>query len=79
MYSKTKLALKYIQYLLRASNGKGHGVHPPFVYDFIRHVLNSKEQPAYFSEIESTNNEAKKQQIFFAFNRLGRSSLSRAG
>ncbi|MEO8116893.1 MAG: class I SAM-dependent methyltransferase [Bacteroidota bacterium] len=52
MYSKTKLALKYIQYLLRAANGKGHGVHPPFVYDFIRHVLNSKEQPAYFSEIE---------------------------
>lgn len=52
MYSKTKLALKYFQYLLRASNGKGHGVHPPFVYDFIRHVLNSKEQPAYFSEIE---------------------------
>lgn len=52
MYSKTKLALKYFQYLLRAANGKGHGVHPPFVFDFIQHVLNSKNQPAYFSEIE---------------------------
>lgn len=52
MYSKSKLALKYIQYLLHASNGKGHGVHPPFVFDFIQHVLNSKNQPAYFLEIE---------------------------
>lgn len=53
MYSKTTLALKYIHYLLNAANGKGHGVHPPFVYDFIKHVLNSKTNPAYFSEIES--------------------------
>ncbi|MBS1729763.1 MAG: class I SAM-dependent methyltransferase [Bacteroidetes bacterium] len=53
MYTKKKIALKYIQYLLRASNGKGHGVHPPFLYDFIRHVLNSKENPVCFKEIEN--------------------------
>lgn len=53
MYSKTKLAVKYIQYLLHASNGKGHGVHPPFVYDFVRKVLNSKKAPGYFLEIEA--------------------------
>jgi hypothetical protein len=27
---------------MTASNGKGHGVHSPFVYDFIIHVLNDR-------------------------------------
>jgi hypothetical protein len=33
----------YIKYYFNASNGKGHGVHSPFVYSFIRSVLNNKE------------------------------------
>ena len=40
MFSSNQIAGRYLQYLLRASNGKGHGTHSPFVYDFIRHVLN---------------------------------------
>ncbi len=42
MYSSFQLAKKYIQYYLTASNGKGHGTHSPFVFDFILHVLNNK-------------------------------------
>ncbi len=53
MYSKTTLALKYIQYLLRAKNGRGHGIHAPFVYDFVEHVLQCKTQPSYFAAIEN--------------------------
>lgn len=34
---------KYFNYYLNASNGKGHGVHSPFVFNFITAVLNSKE------------------------------------
>jgi len=34
---------KYFNYYFNASNGKGHGVHSPFVYSFIRSVLNNKE------------------------------------
>jgi len=33
----------YFKYYFNASNGKGHGVHSPFVYSFIRSVLNNKE------------------------------------
>ena len=33
----------YFKYYFNASNGKGHGVHSPFVYNFIRSVLNNKE------------------------------------
>jgi len=34
---------KYFNYYLNASNGKGHGVHSPYVFSFITCVLNSKE------------------------------------
>lgn len=40
MYSSVQLAFKYLQYYITASNGKGHGVHSPFVFDFIQNVLN---------------------------------------
>lgn len=42
MYNSFTLGFKYLQYWLGASNGKGHGVHSPFVFDFITHVLNDK-------------------------------------
>ena len=42
---------KYFNYYFNASNGKGHGVHSPFVYSFIRSVLNNKglKQEANYS------------------------------
>ncbi len=47
MYSTLTLVKKYIQYYAKASNSKGHGVHSPFVYQFIREVLlNKQEHPA---------------------------------
>jgi predicted O-methyltransferase YrrM len=53
MYSSTQLAFKYLKYLLTASNGKGHGVHSPFVFEFITKVLNDKSSFGCFSAIES--------------------------
>jgi len=53
MYSRLQLARKYIRYYLTASNGKGHGVHSPFVYDFIRNVLNDGREHAAFAPIEA--------------------------
>lgn len=48
MHGPITLGRKYLQYLLTATNGKGHGVHSPFVYDFIRHVLMDKQDyPVY--------------------------------
>lgn len=48
MYSRFQLARKYLHYYLTASNGKGHGIHSPFVYDFVRNVLNDhKSYPVY--------------------------------
>ena len=42
MYSHIQLARKYIRYYLHAANSKGHGMHSPFVFEFIEQVLNNK-------------------------------------
>lgn len=39
MYSKWQLARKYISHYFSANSGKGHGIHSPFVFDFVRTVL----------------------------------------
>jgi predicted O-methyltransferase YrrM len=53
MYSRFQLAKKYIHYCFSASNGKGHGVHSPFVFDFIKNVLNDKRTFYAYEKIES--------------------------
>jgi predicted O-methyltransferase YrrM len=52
LYSPFQLATKYIHYRLTASNGKGHGVHSPFVFDFIKNVLRDKTQYDCYFNIE---------------------------
>lgn len=48
MYSPLRLAGKYLHYYLTAANGKGHGIHSPFVFDFVTKVLNDRYRyPAY--------------------------------
>ncbi len=52
MYSSFQIARKYLKYYLNASNGKGHGVHSPFVFDFINKVLTIKTTDLFFANIE---------------------------
>ena len=53
MYSTFELAWKYLKYYITSSNGKGHGVHSPFVFDFIVKVLNDRRQFYPYEAIES--------------------------
>src|SRR3978361_1439049 len=52
MYSCCQLAKKYLKYYLTASNGKGHGIHSPFVFDFITNVSINKNKVERSPEIE---------------------------
>lgn len=52
MFSKFTLGKKYLRYLKRADNGKGHGIHSPFVYSFINDVLNDRESYGCYPQIE---------------------------
>ncbi|HEY4335577.1 MAG TPA: class I SAM-dependent methyltransferase [Puia sp.] len=48
MYSPFRLAQKYLQYYLTAANGRGHGIHSPFVFEFTTKLLNDRRPyPAY--------------------------------
>jgi predicted O-methyltransferase YrrM len=53
MYSPTKIFFKYLTYLFTASNGKGHGIHSPFVFDFITSVLNDRRTFYAYQELEN--------------------------
>lgn len=52
MYHIPQLAVKYLQYILAARNGKGHGIHSPFVYEFVRCVLNDRSRASSWQAIE---------------------------
>jgi predicted O-methyltransferase YrrM len=52
VYSSFQLTKKYLHYYLSAFNSKGHGMHSPFVFDFILHVLNNKNHYTPSASIE---------------------------
>lgn len=52
MYTAAQLAKKYAAWYLKASSGKGHGVHSPFVFEFIKFIKNNKETDPRWKEIE---------------------------
>ena len=53
MYNRFQLTKKYLYYCLTASSGKGHGIHSPFVFDFIKNVLRDKKQYDWYPIIET--------------------------
>ncbi|MEP7238953.1 MAG: class I SAM-dependent methyltransferase [Ferruginibacter sp.] len=61
LYTRFQLAKKYLHYYLTASNGKGHGIHSPFVFDFIKNVLRDKKQYACYHIIETGRQKLLKQ------------------
>jgi predicted O-methyltransferase YrrM len=57
MYSRLQLAKKYIRYYFTASNGKGHGIHSPFIFDFVVNVLNDNRHFYPYDAIESLRSQ----------------------
>jgi predicted O-methyltransferase YrrM len=61
MFTKFQLAKKYLHYYFTASSGKGHGIHSPFVFNFIKHVLRDKKKYPYYHIIETGRKKLLKQ------------------
>jgi predicted O-methyltransferase YrrM len=53
VYTRFQLAKKYLHYYFTASNGSGHGVHSPFVFDFITNVLKDKKIYDSYNKVEA--------------------------
>lgn len=53
MYSRWQIAIKYLKYYFTASNGKGHGIHSPFVFEFITKVLCDKKKYDAYDVVEN--------------------------
>jgi predicted O-methyltransferase YrrM len=70
-YNTFTLIYKYISYLWKASNGRGHGVHSPFVYAFIKNVLNTKSKGENVDAIELYRQQLLKNQKEIAILDLG--------
>lgn len=64
MLSQLKSIVKHMRWWFSASNSKGHGMHSPFVFNFIINVLNDDRMFYAFRDIEAQtspfNEETKK-------------------
>lgn len=76
MYSSVQVAKKYLHYYLSASNSRGHGMHSPFVFDFICTVLNNKNKYAHPDGIEHLRNELLQDKSLLEFEDFGAGSRS---
>ena len=73
-YAKLQFGFKYLRYWIKASNGKGHGIHSPFVFDFIKNVLNDNRQFAAYSKVEKLRTSLIKNQKSLQVEDLGAGS-----
>jgi predicted O-methyltransferase YrrM len=78
MYSSFQLAFKYLNYYWSASNGKGHGIHSPSVFDFVTKVLSDKKEYEDYSKVENLRKKLLHDQTVIAVEDLGAGSSSSA-
>jgi predicted O-methyltransferase YrrM len=74
MYSKFQLGFKYLYYYLTASNGKGHGIHSPFIFYFISKILNDKHPYPEYDTVENLRQKLLKDQTLLSIEDFGAGS-----
>ncbi len=74
MYSAPQLAIKYLHYYFTASNGKGHGTHSPFVFEFITKVMNDKAGYDDYAKVEGLRNQLLNDSRMFVVEDFGAGS-----
>ncbi|MFT4092250.1 MAG: class I SAM-dependent methyltransferase [Niabella sp.] len=53
VYSPLQAAARYFKYYVHAANSKGHGMHSPFVYEFITKVMNDFTKYDDYKKVEA--------------------------
>ena len=78
MHSKFQLLGKWLRYYLSASNGKGHGIHSPFVFDFVTQVLISKRHYYAYDTVERVREKLKLNKTVLEVEDMGAGSVTAA-
>lgn len=74
MYSAAQLFFKYLRYRIIALNGKGHGAHSPFVFSFIKKLLNDKRSFYAYEQVEPLRQQMRKNQASISIEDFGAGS-----
>jgi predicted O-methyltransferase YrrM len=74
MHSAFRLVGKYLKYYVSASNGRGHGIHSPFVYAFVKEVLRSRSSDNVYESIEGIRARLLKDSTFLEVDDFGAGS-----
>jgi len=75
MFSKFTLLKKYLRYYFTSSNGKGHGTHSPFVYNFITKVLNDAQSYPAYENVELLRKQLFKNKTLLQIQDFGAGSV----
>ncbi len=75
MYSPVRLGWKYLHYYFTAANGKGHGIHSPFVFDFVTRVLNDRGPYPVWASIEELRGRLLRDHRLLAIEDMGAGSV----
>ena len=76
---KAFMASEFFKHWMRAENKKGHGVHSPFVFDFIQTVLRDTRHFYAFDDIERVRANALNNQTVLHVTDFGAGSHTGAG
>jgi predicted O-methyltransferase YrrM len=79
LYNSVQLAFKYFLYYRKSANSAGHGIHSPFVYEFVRRVLNDTQSYISFQPIEKLRKTLQNDQSVVAINDHGAGSAMHTG
>ncbi|MGI6478074.1 MAG: class I SAM-dependent methyltransferase [Salinivirgaceae bacterium] len=60
MSNITYVAAQFLKYKFLSKHSKGHGIHSPFVYDFVEKVLLNKSNRAFYEQNKKYEKELKK-------------------
>lgn len=72
-------AAAYLRHLLTARSTAGHGVHSPYVFDFLTKVVRNKTDLKIVSQVESLRHEMLSDIRRITVTDLGAGSVTRAG
>ncbi|HJS55158.1 MAG TPA: class I SAM-dependent methyltransferase, partial [Chitinophagaceae bacterium] len=75
MYSKPELLFKYLRYYFSAANGKGHGMHSPFVFEFITKILGDKMVYPEYEKVETLRKQLLNDNTVLEVEDLGAGSV----